>query len=205
MVDFNLTRGTFVTRRTQEPGRRPGRPPKFGRPSQFVALTLPVDVVRGLGAIHPDIARAVVTLFEGSPNRQTSQPPQPDSELIAIAGRRYLIVINSSVIRNLPGVSIVPLHGTRAFLALDPGRGVTDLELAVIDRLEAPAEPRERRALEELRRQLKVWRHDPALRFHTRGIIVVETLPRARSRREPAASPSAKPAARRPRKPELVA
>ncbi len=47
-----------------EVGRKRGRPPKFGRPSEVVALTLPEEVVSGLRRLHPDLAWAVVTLVE---------------------------------------------------------------------------------------------------------------------------------------------
>jgi hypothetical protein len=163
--------------------RRRGRPSKFGRPSQLVALTLPVDVLRGLRRVDRDLARAIVRVFEGAANPadELAEDLQPDAELVKIADRRSLIVVNSAVIRSLPGVSIVPLDGTRAFLALEPGRGVSDLELAVIDRLDDAVQPRERQALEQLRRQLRAWRRDPALRFHGRAIIVVETLAPARA------------------------
>jgi len=164
--------------------RRRGRPSKFGRPSQLVALTLPVDVLKGLRRVDRDLARAIVRLCEGaaSSTDELSGASQPDAELLKIADRRALIVVNSAVIRSLPGVSIVPLDGTRAFLALEQGRGVTDLELAVIDRLEDAVQEREREALEQLRRQLKAWRRDPGLRFHGQAIIVVETIAPVRLR-----------------------
>jgi hypothetical protein len=143
-----------------------------------VALTLPDEVVRGLHQVHPDLAWAVVTLFEKLPNSAASiSEPRRDVELARIAERRSLIVVNRAILKSLPGVSIVPLTGDRAFLTLEPGRGVTDLELAVVDRLEDPSvEARERKALVELRSQLRSWRHDRALRFHMRGIIVVERM-----------------------------
>jgi hypothetical protein len=155
-----------------------GRPSKFGRPSQVVALTLPDDVVRGLRKIDPDVGWAIVTLFEKSPARVSAEADaQPDVELVTIADRRSLIVVNRAVINHLPGVNIVPLHNDRAFLAIDPGRGMTDLELTVIDSLDDPMlGARERKALLTLREQLRAWRHDRSLRFHVRSIIVVERL-----------------------------
>jgi hypothetical protein len=164
-------------------GKR-GRPSKFGRASQVVALTLPDDVVRGLRKIDPDVGWAIVSLFEKSPVRGAAvSEPQPEVELVTIADRRSLIVVNHEVFKHLKGVSIVPLHGGRAFLALEAGRGMTDLELAVIDSLEDPLlETRERKALQTLRGQLRAWRLDRTLRFHTRSIILVERLT-ARSRR----------------------
>ena len=157
-----------------------GRPSKFGRPSQVVALTLPDDVVRGLRKVDPDVGWAIVGLFEKSPSRgswQADGDTHPDVELVTIADRRSLIVVNRGVFQHLRGVSIVPLHGDRAFLALDAGRGLTDLELAVIDSLDDPqVEPREQKALQALRAHLRGWRTDKALRFHTRSIVVVERL-----------------------------
>jgi len=148
-------------------------------------LTLPDDVVRGLRKIDPDVGWAIVALFEKSPARSPVEPDaQPDVELVAITDRRSLIVVNRAVINHLRDVNIVPLHGDRAFLALDAGRGTTDLELAVIDSLDDPSlEPRERKALQALRSQLRSWRHDRSLKFHSRSIIVVERLSKTKRAR----------------------
>jgi hypothetical protein len=163
---------------------RRGRPSKFGRPSQVLALTLPDEVVRGLRKVDPDVGWAIVKLFEkSSAGASTAIDAHPDVELVTIADRRSLIVVNHDVVKSLPGINMVPLHGNRAFLALDAGGGMSSLELAVIDRLDDPSlEPRESQALEALRAQLRAWRHDQSLRFHTRSIIVVERLP-SRARR----------------------
>jgi hypothetical protein len=161
--------------------RRRGRPQKFGRPGELVQLTLPTDVIRGLRRMDDDLARAVVRLVELAPAWALGS--SLDVELLSIADRRFLIVINRSVIKTLPGVDIIPIEGQRAFLALTPGRGVSDLELAVIDRLSDAADLvdlRERQALEHLREQLRVWRDDPALQFRDRAIIVVESTPASR-------------------------
>src|SRR6476620_917957 len=92
------------------PSKR-GRPQKFGRPSQVVALTLPEDVLRGLRKVHSDVGWAIVSLLEKSPARPSDQSDAlPDVALVTIADRRSLIVVNRAVFRRLPGVSIVPLH-----------------------------------------------------------------------------------------------
>ena len=157
-----------------------GRPKKFGRPSQVVAVTLPAEVVRGIRRIHPDLGWAIVSLFEKAPKGVgAATRRQSDAELATIADRRSLIVVNRSVFKKLPGINIIPLSGNHAFLALDLGRGMADLELAVGDRLGAPTvTPRERKALSSLLAQLRAWRHDRTLRFHTRAIIVVERIGR---------------------------
>jgi len=177
--------------------RRRGRPSKFGRPSQVVALTLPEDTIDRLRRVHRDLGWAIVKLLDKHPTPPRRDDAQPDVELVTVADRRSLIVVNREVIRTLPGVNIIPLGGNRAFLALDIDRGMSDLELAVSDRLGDPAvERRERRALVSLRRQLTTWRRDHGLQSHTRAIVVVERLVKKSSDRGGSAVAS-KAAARR--------
>jgi hypothetical protein len=164
-----------------ERARRRGRPSKFGRPGRVVALTLPEDAIRELHRVHHDIGWAIVKLLEAARpmSAANARDEQPDVELVDVGERRALIVINLEAFRTLPGVNIIPFSGNRAFLALDNGRGMSDLELAVIDRLGDPAiESRERRALTTLRGQLTGWRRDRRVQFYTRSIIVIERLDR---------------------------
>ncbi len=164
-----------------------GRPPKFGRPGQVVAVTLPTEVVRGLRRINPDLAWAIVQLFRhGANGFGRTQPRRPDSELLSVANGRSLIVVNRGVLKRLPGVSVIPLHDDRAFLAFDRDASLADLELALIERLENSAlAARERRALSELRAHVHRWRHDPKLHCEMRSIIVFETAAKARKRTRP--------------------
>ncbi len=165
-------------------GKR-GRPPKFGRRGVVVALTLPEEVVAGLKRIDGDLAWAVVRLFE----RDAGRLPAPSreravAELVRIADRRSLIVVNRGEFTRLPGVVMVPVSASRAILALEPGLGMSDLELAVSDRLDQPGlDEREQRALQRLRGHLRRWRRDRGLRFHTRAIIEVEQPARRPRRR----------------------
>jgi hypothetical protein len=155
--------------------RKRGRPPKFGRPSRVVALTLPEDTIDRLRRVHRDIGWAIVSLLDKQPGRAAQDRHAPDVELVTVAGRRSLIAVNQEAIKNLPGVNIIPLSGTRAFLALDIDRGMSDLELAVTDRLaDSTVGRRERQALVALKSQLASWRRDHGLKVHTRAIIVVE-------------------------------
>lgn len=173
-----------------QPGsHKRGRPPKFGRPGQLVAVTLPEEVVRGLRKLHPDLAWAIVTLFERAPKlRQAAKRLRDDTELVMVTPRQSLIVVSREVFHDLPGVKMIPLNADRAFLALESGRGMSDLELAVIDRLAAPSiERRERQALERLRTQLRQWRGDRTWRCETRAIIVLERVSRPQGLPKPAA------------------
>ena len=157
-----------------------GRPSKFGRPSQAIAVTLPEEVIRGLGKIHHDLGWAIVQLFEKTRDRVPSaRAKAPDFELVSIAERRALIAVNDDIINVLPGVEIVPPIGNRAFLAVAAEQGMAELELAVLDRLEQPPhDPEELRTLTEFKNQLRAWRQDDTLRFHRRSIIVVERTDR---------------------------
>jgi hypothetical protein len=139
-----------------------------------VAVTLPQEVIDTLHGLHSDLGWAIVALVEKS--RRISPPASPivDAELVEIGDGQRLIVVNSAIFRALTGVQMVPLSGTQAFLALEPGRGMADLELAVLDRLERPVtSDRERSALVRLRDQLRKWRRDPHLQFQVRSIILV--------------------------------
>jgi hypothetical protein len=160
--------------------KKRGRPPKFGSPGQVIAITLPQDVIRGLKRVDADIAWAIVRLFHKRAERMPARHAWgADSELVRVSSGLSLIVVNRNAFRELPGVSMIPLHGDRAFLALDSDAGVADLEMAVVDRMgNRGISVRERRALAELRAHLHRWRRDPGLRCRTRSIIVVE---RARS------------------------
>ena len=171
---------------------RRGRPPKFGRPSQLVAMTLPLDVVAWLKSLHSDPGWAIVSLHERygpSTTRRgaaSGEAQVPLVELAAIGRRQFLIVVDRRVFRSLPGIALVPLSGSRAFLALRPGCGLSDLEIAVVDRLDDVSDDTERRALNELRSRLREWRRDRTLRFQGRSIIVAEGSGLQRGRRDPA-------------------
>jgi hypothetical protein len=164
-----------------------GRPLKFGRSAELLALTLPHDVVSWLRTINDDPAWAIVRLFERDIKRRpVRELARPAAELVDVGRRRALIVVEHESFTTLPGVAVIPLSAGRSFLALEPGRGMADLEVAVLDRLEDRGLPSdERKALGELRAKLRAWRKDPELGFETRSIIVAA---RHNHRRAPAAS-----------------
>lgn len=179
------------------PLRKPvGRPLKFGRPSQAVVLTLPDDVLVWLRSMHTDPARAIVALFENTnPAAPTARSASRDAELAHLPGGASLIVVDQGLLRGVQGIQLIPLADGRALLALDPRRGMADLELSVLDAAEAlPPESAQRARLLALRDDLKGWRTDSSLRFETRAIIVGQQrgsgggrrpLPRLRSESRP--------------------
>jgi len=166
--------------------RRRGRPLKFGRPARLLTVTLPHDVVEWLHSIHSDPAWAIVSLYgrlvrPGSPLRGRARPRV---ELAGLAGRRSLIVVDPSTYRSLPGVSVIPVAAGRAFLALETGRSVADLELAIVDRLEdRRTTPAESKSLGTLLQEVRGWRRSRGYRFSSRSIILVERRPRGGRKR----------------------
>jgi hypothetical protein len=161
-----------------------GRPLKFGRPARLLALTLPHDVVAALRRIHPDPAWAIVSLFERTAKRPPPAPPprRPAVDLAQLSDRTALIVVDPRALRSAPGMSVVPVASGRAFLAFDEGRGLADLELAILEQLQdrrtAPAARKELRALE---RQVRGWRRGRGFRLSKRSIILIERTVRARA------------------------
>ena len=156
-------------------GRR-GRPLKFGRPAQLVTMTLPDDVVTWLGTVDADLGWAVVKLHERSLKTQQKRQRQL-ADLVQLPGHRALILVEPEPFQNLKGISIIPLADGRGFLALDTGKGVADLEIAVIDRLEAKGlAASEKAALQFLRQQLRQWRQE-GTEFESRAIIVAKRPP----------------------------
>lgn len=154
-------------------GKR-GRPLKFGRPTQLLTVSLPADVVDWLKAIDPDPGWAIVSLFEKSQRRSAGRGTPRAAELVQLPGKRALILVRPDAFRALNGVSVIPLSDGRGFLALTEGRGIADLEVSVVDKLDSPdLTEDQRRALAEVRQQLREWRHQ-GLHFESRSILVVE-------------------------------
>lgn len=170
-----------------------GRPLKFGRPTKLVTLSLPDDVVAWLRTVDPDPAWAVVKLHERATAKSAKTGRGRLADLVQLPGGRALILVKPEPFQNLNRVSIIPLADGRGFLALEPGLGVSHLELAVIDRLEVTTIPAaEREALQHLRGLLKQWRQD-GIEFESRSIILAKRRTVARGR---PLSPISKQAAR---------
>ena len=150
--------------------RKRGRPQKFGREAQLISITLPRDVINWLGTMDDDIAWAIVKMYERATKKRVNDCGV--AQLVRFPGNRALILVRADVFREMPGVSPITLTDGRAFLALEAGKGVADLELFVLDRIDdQKIDPAERSALLELRALLKQWRQE-GIRFESRSIIV---------------------------------
>lgn len=139
-------------------------------------MTLPEDVIEALRARDRDLAQAVVAAVgesEGNGRKHAAARRNGTHELVQITPRRFLITVNRKVIKHLPGCELVPIGLDTAFVALEPGRGLADLVLAIVDRLEEPGvDSQERDALRKLRAALRGCVRDKAA-HETRSIIVM--------------------------------
>ena len=153
-----------------------GRPPKFGRPARTVAVTLPEDVIEALRAANPDMGRAIVAIVGARTGPPPSSLPRvPDVDVAAAGRRQSLIVVNPRSFPHVPGCALMQISADRAFIALEPGAGLADLEVAVIDHLARPdVSPDQRAGLLELRRALRRWRRDSRITVCERAIVVLE-------------------------------
>jgi len=142
-------------------------------------LTLPEDVLNALRQVDPDPARAIVRLVETSTETTNGQEnSKPVAELVTVASRRSLIVVDRRAFERLPGVSLIPVSGDRALLAFEKGQDSGALELELIDRIDDPEiGPGETEPFNELRKCLQKWRRDPQLKFLLQSIIIVEKDP----------------------------
>jgi len=153
----------------RDPNRKRGRPQKFGRAAQLISLTLPADVIEWLTSIDDDLGWAIVKLHE-----RAAKPRAKDdvAQLVRFPGDRALILVQAALFKDMPGVSLIALADGRAFLAMETGKGVADLELFVLDRLDdTKVDAAERAALNKLRLLLKHWRQE-GIRFESRSIVV---------------------------------
>ncbi len=140
-------------------------------------MTLPEDVIAMLRARDRDLARAIVGLV-GRGDRKSSKrierTPEPVN-LLKIGRGRFLITIDSRVVARLPQCELVPFGRGAAVLALEPGHGLADLALAVVDRLDEPdVKTHERAALVRVRSAIRTWMRDKGFSYETRAIVVIK-------------------------------
>src|SRR4029453_19073656 len=135
-----------------------GRPLKFGRPAQALALRLPDDVVASLREADHDVARAIVALVHNVADSSLARRPRPAVSVTKTGRGRGLIIVDPTLVPALPGCHLMQITAPQAFIAREPGAGLADLEVAVLDRLAEPGlAGRQRLALHALRRAVKRW------------------------------------------------
>ena len=155
-------------------GATRGRPPKYGRPSRAVTVTLPEDVLARLSTVDADLGRAIVAVAERDrPARDRTVRPAE----IASYGRHSVIVVTPlKVLKELPAVELIPLGNGRCLISLDRTSSISQLELAVRDALErTDGRAHDRDALEAIADVLRRARVARGRTLQERTIIVLES------------------------------
>jgi hypothetical protein len=151
---------------------RRGRPRKFAGPSRAVTLTLPLNVIEKLRAVHVDLSRAVVQIAQ----TELTGRAHPPAEL-ATFGRRAVIVVNPSrTLEKRTGVDLVPLPDGRALIAFDQLTSAAAFELTIEDALEDRDLPGpDRQIFEAIAQILRTARRSSNVLLRQRNIIVLES------------------------------
>jgi hypothetical protein len=154
------------------PKHGPGRPPKYGRPSRAVTVTLPEDTLSRLSAIDADVGRAIVRLTERHDKARTRIAPA--AELARYGNHAVIVVSPVKSLKRLPGVQLVPVGDGRALISLEHTHSVPQLELGVRDAIESGSmSERERPTLEAIAGILQHVRHSRGISLEERTIIVL--------------------------------
>jgi hypothetical protein len=162
------------------PKHGPGRPPKYGRPSRAVTVTLPEDVLARLSAVDADLGRAIVKLAEhnGKPHVRAMRP----AELTAYGNHAVIIVNPAKALKRLAGVQLVPVGNGRALISLERSHSIPQLELSVRDAIDGgEMSEGERQTLEAIAEILRQARRSRGVTLKERTIIVVESKRQRRS------------------------
>lgn len=158
---------------------RRGRPPKFGRPSRTVTLTLPEDVIAALLKADSDLSKAVVRLLEPVAHDVVPVPP---AELSRYRDSAVIVVRPVTALKAISGVTLVPLPDGRALISLDMSMTVADFELKLRDSLDEnrDMDKRERSVLAAIVEILKSARGARKVLVRQRSIIVLQSSSRRR-------------------------
>jgi hypothetical protein len=160
-----------------------GRPPKFGRPSRPVTVTLPEDVIARLSAIDADLGQAIVSVLERHP--KNARVSRRSAELANYGANAVIVVIPVRALKQLPGVQLVPIGQNRALISLDRPYSVARLELDVRDVLvREGVKGVERQTLEAIADILRRARLSKTVRLEERTIIVLESKRRSKVLRQ---------------------
>jgi len=134
-----------------------GRPRKFSEPSRPITITLPATTLRQLQQIDSDRGRAIVKLAK---NAAPESAGQAGVEIVEISDDSGLVVIGPAPsLRKIDFLQLVEVAPARFLLALAPGHGFHQLEIALTDLMDdLPAENGERLLISRLLGHIRAFR-----------------------------------------------
>jgi hypothetical protein len=178
------------------PGRRRGRPRKFGVPARAITVTLPEPVIGALESIDGDLGRAIVRLAQPEMAKQ----PHPPAELAHFGSRAVIVVNPTRTLERRTGVTLVPLPDGRALISFARSITPAHIELMIADALDDPElESPDREVFTAIQDILRSVRKTRGLTVEQRNIIVLEM-----DRRRPSAQKPPGAAGARPRRPKTA-
>jgi hypothetical protein len=160
----------------QQDRRAGGRPRKYAEPSQPVTVTLPQTTLRQLEQVDADRGRAIVKLAKNASLEMSEG--RPVLEVVEIGGGTALVVVGgASVLQQIPFVRLVEVALGRYLIALLPGRGIHELEVALTDLVEDRDNLSEsdRELITTLLTQLRNFRKSESV--STAQILLLQTKP----------------------------
>lgn len=162
------------------PKHGPGRPPKYGRPSRAITVTLPEDVLERLSAVDADLGRAIVSVAEYRAPRKTRAIRR--AELASYGNHAVIIVTPIKALKRISGVQLVPIGNGRALISLDDPQSIPRFELHLRDAIErANVGGPERETLEAIADILRRSRLSRGVDIEERTIIVLQSRRHRRS------------------------
>src|SRR5262245_21742630 len=158
------------------PRHGPGRPPKYGRPSHAITVTLPEDVLTRLKGLDADLGRAIVALVEQRDRRKLASPQIAPAHIASYGNHAVIVVNPAKALKRLPGVQLVPAGNGQSLISLEEPNSISRLELNIGDALEAPdISDAERQTLEAIAGILRRARRSRGMTLKERSIIVLES------------------------------
>ena len=154
----------------------PGRPPKYGRPSHAITVTLPEDVLTRLKGLDADLGRAIVALVEQRDRRKLASPMAAPAHIESYGNQAVIVVNPAKALKRLPGVQLVPAGNGQSLISLEEPNSISRLELNIGDALEATdISDAERQTLEAIAGILRRTRRSRGMSLKERSIIVLES------------------------------
>jgi len=156
--------------------KKGGRPRKFAEPSQPITITLPNSTLRQLQDFDSDRGRAIVKLARNAANK--SPADHPLVEILEMAHNTGLVVIGPAPsLAKIRFIQLVEVAPARYLLALSPGHGFHELEIALNDLLSelGPAYARDRELISQLLAHFRTYRKSDSM--STAQILLLRLQP----------------------------
>lgn len=151
-----------------------GRPPKFAEPTRVVTVTLPESTLRALGEIDQDRARAIV---HATNIALAAKDDHGESfiDLVAVNDKSAVITVPfCQALADTKGLTLLRFHPGRYLVMLEPGVSLPEIEVSLLDLVDAQeAGSEDRVLLSQLIERLRAFRRS---RRTTMGEVILVAI-----------------------------